>query len=89
MFEAANFFDPNSNGFDITDIATILFFTVALVGAVAGLLRFTANAIKRVVREELEHYTRPIQPGYRNGGQSLADVAAKVDKLIEKLENKD
>lgn len=88
MLDAANFFDPNSNGFDITDIATVLFFLVALVGAVAGILRFTAKMIKRVVREELEHYTRPIQPGYRNGGQSLADVAAKVDELIKAFEKR-
>jgi hypothetical protein len=35
-----------------------------------------------VVRDEIAKATKSIQPGYRNHGQSLADVAVKVDKLI-------
>jgi hypothetical protein len=41
--------------------------------------------IRAVVRQEIERYTRTIQPGYRNGGSSLADISAKLDELASKL----
>ena len=37
--------------------------------------------IRTVVREELSKATRNIQPGYRNGGSSLADIAARLDRI--------
>ena len=57
-------------------IATVLAI-LAIMGA--GLVWLVRN----VVREEIAKATKSIQPGYRNGGQSLADVAIKVDALIE------
>jgi len=42
--------------------------------------------IRNVVRDEIKKATQPIQPGFRNGGESLADVAAKVDRIVQKLE---
>jgi hypothetical protein len=39
--------------------------------------------VRNVVRDEIAKATRSIQPGYRNGGQSLADLAHKVDRIIE------
>ena len=41
--------------------------------------------IRNVVRDEIKKATQPIQPGFRNGGESLADVAAKVDRIVQKL----
>ena len=57
-------------------IATVLAI-LAIMGA--GLVWLVRN----VVREEIAKATKSIQPGYRNGGQSLSDVAIKVDALIE------
>jgi hypothetical protein len=36
-----------------------------------------------VVRDELAKATRPIQPGYRNGGESLSDIAATVRRIAK------
>jgi len=41
--------------------------------------------IRNVVRDEIKKATQPIQPGFRNGGDSLSDVSSKVDRIIEKL----
>lgn len=81
----AGFFDPSNNGWDIGDVAAILGFIVLLVGAVYGALRWFSSVIRGIVREEVADRTQPIQPNYRNGGQSLADVAAKVDLLVSHL----
>ena len=47
-----------------------------------GALRLT---IKQIVRDELTAFTRPIQPGYRNGGESLADVAHELRRIRNHL----
>lgn len=47
-----------------------------------GALRLT---IKQIVRDELTAFTRPIQPGYRNGGESLADVAHELRRIHKHL----
>ena len=39
--------------------------------------------VRNVVRDEIAKATKSIQPGYRNGGESLADLAHKVDRLIK------
>lgn len=61
-----------------------------IVGLVATLLAILAIMggglvwlVRNVVRDEIAKATKSIQPGYRNGGQSLADLAHKVDALIE------
>lgn len=88
MTWASGFFDPNGNGWDITDLASILglVLTIAAVVAVVRKMVQTAAAkfareVRDIVRDELDRYTKPIQPGYRNGGESLADVAATVRQL--------
>jgi len=43
--------------------------------------------IRNVVRDEIKKATMPIQPGYRNAGESLADLAQKVDRIITGMEN--
>lgn len=63
---------------------------VALIG---GVLVITATVIgglmwyvRVVVRDEVLKATQPIQPGYRNGGESLADVAHIVKRIADRLE---
>lgn len=41
--------------------------------------------IRNIVRDEVHKATQPIQPGYRNGGESLADVADMVRKIAVKV----
>jgi hypothetical protein len=64
---------------DIADYVGLTATVLAILGIMgAGLVWLVRN----VVREEISKATRSIQPGYRNGGESLADLAHKVDKLI-------
>lgn len=41
--------------------------------------------VKSEIKKDVIEATRPIQPGYRNGGESLADVAALTRKIAEKV----
>jgi len=41
--------------------------------------------IRNVVRDEIKKATLTIQPGFRNGEESVAVVATKVDRIIDKL----
>ena len=65
-----------------TDVVGI---SVGILTALALLLTGLFWLIRSVVRQEIERYTRTIQPGYRNGGNSLADIAAKIDDLASRL----
>lgn len=53
-----------------------------LVTLVGGLMWY----VRVVVRDEVGKATRPIQPGYRNGGESLADVAHTVKRIADRLD---
>jgi hypothetical protein len=59
--------------------------TVGIITGLALLLAGLFWLIRSVVRQEIERYTKTIQPGYRNGGSSLADIAAKIDDLASRL----
>lgn len=63
---------------------------VALIGGVLGITVVIVGAlmwyVRIVVRDEVIKATRPIQPGYRNGGESLADVAHIVKRIADRLE---
>lgn len=63
---------------------------VGLIGGVLAILVIVTGAlmwyIRIAVRDEVGKATRPIQPGYRNGGQSLADVAELVKQIAKKME---
>jgi hypothetical protein len=65
--------------------------TVGIVATVLGILAVMGTGlvwlIRNVVRDEIKKATMPIQPGYRNGGESLADLAQKVDRLIARMED--
>jgi hypothetical protein len=59
-----------------------------VVGVAVGVITILAGLfwlIRSVVRQEIERYTKTIQPGYRNGGSSLSDIAAKLDELASRL----
>ena len=62
---------------------------VGLVATVLGIMAIMGAGlvwlVRNVVREEIAKATKSIQPGYRNHGQSLADVAVKVDRLMEHI----
>lgn len=60
-----------------------------LVLAVLSIVGISLSAaawwIRQMVRNEIAAYTRPIQPGYRNGGDSLADVAYRLRRMESHL----
>ena len=64
---------------DIVGIAATILAALAIMGT--GLVWI----IRGVVRDEIKKYTMPIQPGFRNGGDSLADVAAQVKLIIKHI----
>ena len=63
---------------------------VALVGGVLAILVTLVGGlmwyVRVVVRDEVSKATRPIQPGYRNGGESLADIAHTVKRIADRLD---
>lgn len=84
---AAGFFDPNNNGWDITDLAAIggIILTAAAVWLVAGKViarvgRWMKHAVREIVREEIMEHTALIQPT-SNGGKSLPDIAKRTDRI--------
>lgn len=82
---AANWWEPGTDGqLDVGDLAAILAFTIAVVGAVTGLSRWWMRSLRSIIREEIEEFTAPIQP-HANGGLSLPDVSRKVDTLEQAI----
>jgi len=68
--------DPNDI---VALVGGVLAIVVTLVG---GLMWY----VRVVVRDEVGKATKPIQPGYRNGGESLADIAHTVKRIAERLD---
>ena len=62
---------------------------VALIGGILGITVVIVGSlmwyIRVIVRDEVLKATRPIQPGYRNGGESLADIADTVKRIANKI----
>ena len=58
---------------------------VGLLAIISGILAGFSWMTRAIVRDELSKATKPIQPGYRNGGESLADVAYTVKRIAEKI----
>lgn len=82
---ANNWWEPGTDGqLDVGDLAAILAFTLAVVGAVTGLSRWWMRSLRSIIREEIEEFTKPIQPT-ANGGLSLPDVSRKVDTLEQAI----
>lgn len=85
----ATFLDPNENGLNIVDLATLLGVIVSAVSAVVVVMRFIRKVLREeivsVVDEKLSTYTQQIQPGYRNGGGSLTDIGEGVKEILKQL----
>lgn len=94
----SSFFDPSSNGLDVTDVGIIVAVISGIVGGLYGLWRWSRvqvhaladrwreylqSEIRGIVSDEVKRATQPIQPGYRNGGESLADVSATLQALCK------
>ena len=62
---------------------------ISLIGGILGIFVITVGAlmwyVRVVVRDEVSKATKPIQPGYRNGGESLADIAHTVRRIADKI----
>lgn len=62
---------------------------VALIGGILGITVVIVGSlmwyIRVIVRDEVLKATKPIQPGYRNGGESLADVAETVRRIAKQV----
>jgi hypothetical protein len=87
LVAATNWWEPGTAGtFDVGDLAAIFAFTLAVVGAATGLSRWWMRQLKKIIHEEVEEFTEPIQPT-SNGGYSLPDVSRKVDRLENTIEN--
>jgi uncharacterized membrane-anchored protein YhcB (DUF1043 family) len=51
-------------------------------------VRMHTDTVKRELRDEMKSLTQSIQPNYRNGGHSLADVAELVKQVKELVEGR-
>lgn len=81
MVFSANWWEPGqANFFDIGDASALLMFVIAAVGAMFGLTKWWLRQLRGIIRSEIEEFTAPIQPT-ANGGNSLPDVARRVEKL--------
>lgn len=58
---------------------------VAVLTVVGLMLAALDWRIRETVKSQVRDATRPIQPGYRNHGESLADVAHLVRKIADKV----
>lgn len=83
-------FEIGSQGFDMNvaaSAATIAAGAIAVIAAVFQMVRLASAKFTRevteIVREEIAKATQPIQPGYRNGGESLADISHNIARLLE------
>jgi len=59
---------------------------VGVIAIITGIFAGFSWVTRAIVRDELNKATKPIQPGYRNGGESLADVANNVKRIMARLE---
>lgn len=95
MHILAAFFDPNNNGFDLTDLGAVIILVLTVWGSVWGALTWNGKRVaaartkerlemEQRIRDTVEQMTKPIQPQYRNDGGSLRDVADKIDVVIER-----
>lgn len=67
------------------ELLTWLSILSILVGAIAVSGRYYTKWLRGVIRDEIADHTQLIQPT-SNGGKSLPDIAAKVDRIIARLE---
>jgi len=70
---------------EASELLTWLTITSIIVGAIAFLARKYMQWLRDLIREEIQSHTSLIQPT-SNGGKSLPDIAAKVDRILVRLE---
>lgn len=66
---------------------------IGIVGALVGILdwRIKQSVSAQItvmgseLKKDIEKMTQPIQPGYRNGGESLADLAHEVRRVAKAM----
>ena len=81
LLAATNWWEPGTPGLlDVGDVSAIFGFLIALTGATYGLTKWWMKLMRKMMREEIEIATEPIQP-HANGGLSLADVARRTQVL--------
>ena len=70
---------------EASELLTWLTITSIVVGAIAFLARKYLHWLRDLIRDEIAAHTSLIQPT-SNGGKSLPDIAAKVDRILVRLE---
>jgi hypothetical protein len=70
---------------EASELLTWLTIASILLGGLAFLIRRYTRWLRDVIRDEIATHTSLIQPT-SNGGKSLPDVAAKVDRILKHLE---
>jgi hypothetical protein len=85
LYMTANWWEPGQSGqLDIGDLSALFMFFLAVVGAVTALSRWWLKQLRKMIREEVQEFTKPIQPT-ANGGLSLPDVARRVDSMEKSI----
>ena len=70
----------------ISDIGVVLGVVLAFGGAAVAFLRWSHKQLTRQITTVIEDRTRQVQPGYRNAGESLADVSHRVQRIETRLD---
>lgn len=70
---------------EASELLTWLTIASIVLGALAFLSRQYMRWLRNVIRDEVSSHTALIQPT-SNGGKSLPDIAAKVDRILVRLE---
>lgn len=70
---------------EASELLTWLTIASIIVGAIAFLARKYMHWLRDLIRDEIATHTSLIQPT-SNGGKSLPDIAAKVDRILVRLE---
>ena len=72
---------------EYTDLIKEAGSVAAALGSIAAVLWAVVRfAVLKPPDKRIEEATKPIQPGYRNGGESLADIAGKVKDLTDRFD---
>ena len=43
------------------------------------------QSVAKDLKEDIQKMTQPIQPGYRNGGESLSDLAHEIRRVAKAM----
>jgi pilus assembly protein TadC len=86
MLATSSWWEPGQSGtLDVGDVSAVFMFFLAVIGSVVALSRWWLRQLRKMIHDEVEEFTKPIQPT-ANGGLSLPDVSRRVDN-VEKILN--